>query len=82
MSISKYDPEVSDLTSKIIGQKIKDIRMMTNKEMDHYGWDGEKSAVIVLENGITLFASCDYEGNSAGAIFGKHNKIDFILFVD
>jgi len=56
---------------KIIGQTVKDIRLMNSKESGEQMWDDrDRNIVIVLSNGIRLFASCDEEGNGAGCIFG------------
>jgi len=59
---------------EIIGQTIKEVRPMTDKEMEEMYWCGERPAVLVLSNGVRLFPSCDYEGNDGGAIFWKDKK--------
>lgn len=56
-----------------IGQRIIGIRKMSKAELDREGWDVDnynETVVIVLENGIVLFASSDEEGNGPGCIFG------------
>lgn len=64
-------------TEKIIeikGQKIIEVRKMTQKEMDVEGWDDELSrnlaVVLVLKNGVRIYASQDDEGNGLGTLFG------------
>ena len=63
------------------GSKIVNIRDMTKKEADAEGWDLSHNGcrVLVLDNGIKLYASRDYEGNGPGALFftekGKHYAI-------
>ena len=52
------------------GQKIVDIRLMSQDALDAQGWY-RTTAVLMLENGIRLFASSDEEGNDAGAMFGE-----------
>lgn len=68
----------------MIGRKIKEIRLLTDKECFDNGWDdaGERSAVLVLDDDTILYASCDYEGNSPGAIFGtdKNGKDMFTVY--
>ena len=54
---------------EIIGQKIVNIRRMTSREAKAEGWY-RTTTVLVLENGIKLYASRDSEGNDAGAMFG------------
>ena len=53
------------------GAKIVRIREMTRKEADNEGWDLSHNGcrVLVLDNGIKLYASQDYEGNGPGALF-------------
>jgi len=58
------------MTDEIIGQKIQEVRRMTADEAEAEGWD-RGGTVIVLANGIKLYASRDDEGNGAGALFGN-----------
>ena len=60
---------------KIIGAKIVDIRKMTTKEANLEGWDLGRNdcMVLVLDNGIKMYASQDYEGNGSGALFFTDN---------
>ena len=53
------------------GAKIVRIREMTKKEADTEYWDLSHNGcrVLVLDNGIKLYASQDYEGNGPGALF-------------
>ena len=55
----------------ILGGKIVSIRPMTQKEATGEGWDlGRNNCmVLVLNNGVKLYASQDYEGNGPGALF-------------
>lgn len=57
--------------NKIIGSKIKKIRQMTKKEARIEGWnlDHAHCIILILDNGIKLYASQDYEGNGPGALF-------------
>ena len=62
------------------GSKIVSIREMTRKEAEIEGWvdyigkkQGNGCRVIVLDNGVKLFASQDYEANGPGALF-FHDK--------
>ena len=60
------------------GAKILKIRDMTKKEAENESWDlsHDGCRVLVLDNGIKLYASQDYEGNGPGALFfvTKDNK--------
>ena len=53
------------------GKKIVKIREMTKKEAENESWDLSHNGcrVLVLDNGIKLYASQDYEGNGPGALF-------------
>ena len=67
--------------NNIEGAKIVKIRDMNKKEADSEGWSLRHNGcrVLVLDNGIKLYASQDYEGNGPGALFftekGKHYAI-------
>ena len=50
------------------GRKIINVRIMTDEEMEGLGWY-EKSVVLMLDDGASLFFSADDEGNNAGACF-------------
>ena len=72
---------IKDAYNNIEGAKIVNIREMTKKEADAECWDlcHDGCRVLVLSNGIKLYASRDYEGNGPGALFftdkGKHYAI-------
>ena len=54
--------------NKVIKNSIvKEIRWMTQKEVDDYGWL-RSAPVIEFTNGLTIIASMDDEGNDAGAL--------------
>lgn len=68
----------------IIGQKIIEIRAMTKTELDAEGWEvreWENVTVLVLENGVKLYASQDEEGNGPGNIFGTDGTKQFGLIL-
>jgi len=62
----------------VIGQTITQVRPMTKKEQDSEGWY-RGTTVIVLGNGVKLYASSDEEGNDAGAMLGRDKSKSFIL---
>ena len=72
---------IKDAYKNIEGAKIVNIREMTKKEADAEAWDlrHDGCRVLVLDNGIKLYASRDYEGNGPGALFftekNKHYAI-------
>ena len=54
------------------GAKMVKIREMTQKEATLEGGSlehGDGCRVLILDNGIKLYASQDYEGNGPGALF-------------
>ena len=59
------------MANNLEGAKIVRIREMTRIEADKEGWDLRHNGcrVLVLDNGIKLYASQDYEGNGPGALF-------------
>lgn len=56
----------------LIGQKITEIRPMTEEEETNEGWDRNSGIpmVVVFEDGTLLYASQDPEGNGPGTLFG------------
>ena len=62
---------IKDAYNNLEGAKIVKIREMTKKEADNEYWDlsHDGCRVLVLDNGIKLYASRDYEGNGPGALF-------------
>ena len=72
---------IKDAYNNLEGAKIVKIREMTKKEAEAEGWDLYRDGcrVLVLDNGIKLYASQDYEGNGPGALFftekSKHYAI-------
>ena len=61
--------------SRIIGAKIVNIRKMTKKEASLEGWELGRNdcMVLILDNGIKMYPSQDYEGNGSGALFFMEN---------
>ncbi len=58
----------------IIGRRIASIRDMTSDELLAQGWPSRAwmtPKVLILDNGVMLFASCDPEGNGPGMLFGQ-----------
>lgn len=58
----------------IVGQKITEVRPLTEEELKIYFWDGGNHhgtipIAIVLSSGMRLIPSCDPEGNGAGHVF-------------
>ena len=57
----------------IVGLKITRVRQMSQYEMDHEGWE-RPTTVLELEDGRTIYASQDNEGNGPGAMFGMDKE--------
>ena len=59
-----------------LGLSIVAVRTMTTAEKEAEGWDHSylnETSVLVLSDGSVIYASADYEGNGAGALFGRTN---------
>ena len=65
---------------KLKGSKIVDIRLMTPEEQKSDGWDAP-ATVIILDNGIRIYPSCDGEGNAPGTLFGLSTKGDAFFII-
>lgn len=50
----------------LIGKKIKDVRQMTKKEAEQFGWY-KRPFVLQLEDGTWIVPQSDDEGNDGGA---------------
>lgn len=68
-------------TKIVLGKKITEVRYMTKKEMEDEGWNkfDDPPIVLILENGIKIFPSSDYECNSPGALLGNYKGISFYI---
>lgn len=69
------------MDENIIGKKIINIRPMTRLEIEEQYWqhDSESAFAVVLENGVVLFPSRDYEGNGPGVLFGYDGTNHFAI---
>lgn len=60
--------------SKLVGRRIVAARSMTTEEMDREGWHvprfGPMPTVLILDDGTTLLAGSDEEGNEPGTLMG------------
>ena len=52
----------------LTGAQIKSVRYATEAEMNQIGWS-KRPLIIVLDNGVQIYASSDDEGNEAGSLF-------------
>lgn len=66
------------MSDKIIGKRIKEVRRLTDKELDSEGWD-TPCLVLVLEDNTLLYPSMDEEGNGPGVLFGRKGERSFGL---
>jgi hypothetical protein len=58
-----------DVAKKLLlNRKIVGVRYLLDEEMELLGW-GERSIVLILDDGNMIFPSSDDEGNQAGALF-------------
>jgi hypothetical protein len=65
-----------------VGLTVKEVRMMTDLELDAEGWRkswGNFPVAIIFEDGSKIYASSDPEGNDAGCIFGLTAKGESII---
>ena len=61
----------------IAGQRIVEIREMTDEELEREGWQthvGRPTPVLELEAGTILYPSTDPEGNAPGAVFCRRGR--------
>ena len=68
----------SGILEVFIGQRIIEMRRMTEEEVRDEGWEDRIPldvplafpTIFVLANGVKFYASTDDEGNGPGAMFG------------
>ena len=53
----------------LLNRRIVSVRYMTDAEVEEMAWEG-RPLVLLLDDGTTLYPSCDNEGNAAGALMG------------
>tara|TARA_R100000654_G_scaffold45136_1_gene71250 strand:+ start:1206 stop:1427 length:222 start_codon:yes stop_codon:yes gene_type:complete len=58
---------IKDIKKHLLNTKIVDVKYMTKKETNDYGWY-KTPIVIKLSNGVVLVPIQDDEGNDGGAI--------------
>ena len=59
------------------GKTIKEVRYLTDKEMEEFGWF-HRPVVIFFIGGGYLIPSSDDEGNEGGAIFTSFDGLECI----
>lgn len=62
------------LTKLAKGNVIKNIRKMTEAELEAQGWGGQAATVLELDDNSLIFPSQDEEGNGPGVLFGLDAK--------
>ena len=71
MSIEKHWVEVAQ--DQLKGRTIKEVRYLTEDEMNNLGWYS-RCVVMILDNGTVVYPSQDDEGNGAGSLFTNDYK--------
>lgn len=61
----------------LIGRRIVGIEYLADVELDALGWH-ERSVVLKLDNGHSIIASRDDEGNGAGALMTTFEELPTI----
>ena len=81
MAKANKNPKIEGEPDPLTGQKIVNVRQITEEEAGVQGWHlgGSACAVIELENGLKLFPSRDPEGNGPGCLFGEHKDGEGII---
>jgi len=62
------------------GKTIKGMRYLTDDELANEGWDqGSQVSAIMLNDGLLIYPSRDYEGNGPGALFSQQDNKTFTI---
>jgi hypothetical protein len=67
----------ADIRPILKNRVIKDVRYLTDKEVEGLGWE-HASIALFLDDGNVLFPSRDDEGNDAGALFTTNDAMPTI----
>lgn len=74
--MNDYAKEWGEKAEKmLVGRTIVSARYMTKSEADGFGWH-TRPLVLLLDDGMSIFASSDDEGNDAGALFTTDPVLD------
>lgn len=65
--------ELEDLLKSIVGQRITDVRKMTDEEANEMYWSNPPY-IVTLENGIIIIPQIDPEGNDGGTLLLDDTK--------
>ena len=64
---------------KLLGRRIVEVRYLSVQECQRLMWD-HTTVALVLDNGTTVYAARDAEGNDAGALQGvSKSGEEFVL---
>ncbi len=64
---------------RLLNRRIVEVRYLNPEECQRLMWD-RTSVVLVLDNGTTVYAARDAEGNDAGALHGvSKSGEEFVL---
>ena len=72
--IQKWEDKCS---KELVGKTIKEVRYMTDKEVEEYGW-WKKVLIIFFNDGSYILPSMDDEGNDGGALFTSFERLPTI----
>jgi hypothetical protein len=65
---------------EIVGQEVAEVRQMTEDELVNEGWGkAAQVTVVVLKNGVKLYASSGHDGYEAGCLYGLDGKHRFFV---
>lgn len=66
----------------LVGLTVARVRPMSDKELAREGWDGESAVIIEFDDGSSLHAMRDPEGNGPGVIIHNVGDQSFYIFGD
>jgi hypothetical protein len=63
----------------LVGRTVRKVRLMTRGELARYGWEGQSSVCLELDDGSVVYSSRDEEGNGPGCLLRRvSNKEHYI----
>jgi hypothetical protein len=65
----------------LVGRTIQRVRLMTAGELARYGWQGEMSVCLELDDGSVVYSSRDEEGNGPGCLLQRVNNKEHYIAV-
>jgi len=78
-NLTTTERRVTDAAAKaLVGRTVRRVRYLPAREANDLYWE-HRPLVLEFDDGTTLYAACDEEGNDAGALFVERGERELCL---